>query len=74
MTDDWPVIIVQDRYGRGWVAIATADDHTDILEIGADGPWGGDLEAWDFASNPPDWAAYGKTPDQALAALEAKRK
>lgn len=74
IVDLWPVVIVQDRYGHGWVALADADspEVLQLLDMGAPGPWGGDADAYEFFDNPGPRAAYGETPEKALENLKAK--
>lgn len=83
----YPVVILQDRYsgaysGGAWLAIAEASEIYEgmtraayCLSDDVPGPSADDsgtLEFWSDA--PPDWIAPGNTPDEALAALLAKRK
>jgi hypothetical protein len=75
----WPVRIYQDRYGGSysggaWVAVDMARKEMEICEIET-GILGGDTQAMQFwlAVADADWIAVGRTPDIALAALEAKQ-
>jgi hypothetical protein len=75
----WPVRIYQDRYGGSysggaWVAVDMARKEMEISEIET-GILGGDTQAMQFwlAVADADWIAVGRTPDIALAALEAKQ-
>jgi len=70
----YPVSIVQDRYqgcySRGdWLAVANADERP----IFDSGPYGDDVEAAAFWSNPPDWIRAGASPDEAVANLLAAK-
>ena len=80
--DDWPIALVQDRYGGGysggaWLAISAADR----LENGAyrivrcleAGPSDSDIEARAFWADPPSWIAAGASPDEAIQALRARK-
>jgi hypothetical protein len=75
----YPVRIYQDRYGGSysggaWVAV---DMKRATLEIPAleEGILGGDVEVREFWFSVTDakWIAVGPTPNDALAALEAKQ-
>lgn len=77
--DLYPIGIVEDRYGGTysggkWVAIANVELHSiDELMNNIDpSPWGDDMSASDWGDVPPDWAAVGETPDEALQNLYAK--
>ena len=85
--DQWPVAIIEDRYGGAysagkWIAIAQADTAVFDTPYGEDyetraeyllseGPHGGDPDAAEFWLAAPDWIAVGDTPDEALANLRA---
>jgi hypothetical protein len=76
MTDiayDKDIGIVAGRYnGWGnWYAILEIT--TRLKDLDLDGPWGGDIDAYEFYANPPIWAAHGDTPNEALAALMEKQ-
>ncbi len=77
-----PIVVVQDRYqgvyaGGAWLAIANATtmvgglrrvDH--VLDEDTDlGPWGEDVAAMEFWTDPPHWISVGATPDEALKNL-----
>jgi hypothetical protein len=77
-----PIAVVQDRYqgvyaGGAWLAIANATmmvgnqrriDH--VLDEDTElGPWGSDVAAIKFWTDPPDWISVGATPDEALKIL-----
>jgi hypothetical protein len=79
MTWMWPVRIYQDRYGGsysggGWVAVDMACKNMEITQIET-GILGGDVEVREFWSvvSHEKWIAVGPTPNDALAALEAKQ-
>jgi hypothetical protein len=75
MTSLYPTVIFEDRYGRGWIAVAEAClPGRDLLALGEadEGPMGGDNEAWEWHDAIPIWAAVGKTPNDALERLKAK--
>jgi hypothetical protein len=65
--------IVAGRYnGWGqWYAIEGITNRLKDLDL--EGPWAGDIDAYEFYANPPIWAAHGDTPNEALAALMAKQ-
>jgi len=82
---DWhPIVLIQDRYGGcysggPWLALVQASEQVDSVNNraqfclkGFDGPYGGDVEAAQFWSDPPSWIAVGSTPDEALSALSQK--
>jgi hypothetical protein len=82
MSETYPIVLLQDRYrgtysGGAWLAIANASDLLDekttraqFCLVGDDGPSDGDVEAARFWRNPPDWIAVGRTPAEAIEALE----
>lgn len=78
MIELYGVMIIEDRYtgsyapGR-WLAIDEADT-AGRIEAVDNGPLGSDPDALMFWDDPPDWIAGGATPNDALAALEAKRE
>jgi hypothetical protein len=82
----YPIAVIEDRYGGTysggqWIAIAGITNPAlgaASLKFLAEkseaiaNPWGGDIEAGEFWSDPPKWIAAGDTPDAAIAALKAK--
>lgn len=77
LVDIFPVAIIQDRHGQGWIAIAEATAAMDgmgsrVEYCLAGGPSADDLTAQSFWLSPPEWVAIGRTPDLALAALRAR--
>lgn len=77
----YPILIYQDRYGNGWIAVANADeeDH-ELLKLAEDyadekgGPFGDDNSNWFWHYNVPEWACVGATPNKAYAGLLIKYK
>lgn len=76
---DFPVVIVQDRYGGvysggKWLAIAEATRMENgayrVVRCLEDGPYGEDTDAMVFWSDPPSWVASGNTPEEAVAKLQ----
>jgi hypothetical protein len=76
----YPVRIYQDRYGGshsgggGWVAVDMKNRTMEVPEI-EKGILGDDIEAMEFwvAVKGAKWIASGPTPNDALAALEARQ-
>jgi len=80
MTGMWPIRIYQDRYGGsysggGWVAVHMDNKTMEISDI-ENGILGGDVEVREFWITVADanWIAVGQTPNDALAALQAKQQ
>jgi hypothetical protein len=73
--DLYPIVIFEDRYsgcysGGKWLAVARGDQPgRNLLETDA---YGGDGEAMEWGFEVPDWVGIGQTPEEAIAALEAK--
>ena len=76
----YPVRIYQDRYGGShsaggeWVAVDLKNNTIEVSEI-EKGILGDDVEAMKFwvYAKAEKWIATGPTPNDALAALEAKQ-
>ena len=77
----YPVVIVQDRYGGvysggEWLAVQNGRKLENgayrIIRVLDGAPFDDDVEAHEFWSDPPAWIAAGKSPNEAVAALEAK--
>jgi len=83
MISAFPIILVEDRYSGtcsqgAWLAVAQADKLAGdrswadcVLDAGAVGPHGDDLQAAAFWSDPPDWIAVGNSPEEAIDRLAA---
>jgi hypothetical protein len=79
----YPLIVLWDRCsgtysGGDWVAVANADEAYGLFSnrvtwlIEGNGAFGGDIEAAEFWSQPPEWVASGETPEVAIANLASK--
>jgi len=72
----YPIVIYQDRYGRGWIAVAEGDlKDRELLRIAEEyedesaGPFGDDNSNGYWHSNIPFWAYVASTPTLAYNGL-----
>lgn len=77
----FPIVLYQDRYSRGWIAVANVDEEDrELLKLAEDydnekgGPFGDDSSNDYWHSNIPEWAFIADTPNEAYYGLLNKLK
>lgn len=72
----YPVVIYEDRYSRGWIAVGESDlEGRDLLRIAEEyaderaGPFGDDNSNDYWHSNIPVWAFVSDSPNNAIEGL-----